>query len=444
MYLNSSKRYSGRRSRRSGCISPFRILFWLVCIVLIVIGVGIYQNREMLTPVVGEAVANIVDDANERVATVNTPPPTPTQDPTNDLQRAEESWRRGAIQDAVGVYQRISDVTPNDLTVHYRLAMGLVMQGRMEEALEAAEDAITAQPFAADAWSIRAMALNRLGRYGEALASAQRALELVPQSAVEGNPDLAPARARAQAFLAEAYLNTGQVDRARTTAQAAIDAYPDSFEAYHVRGVVNQLGYFDFDAARRDFATAYEMAPNMLYVGIWLARIERDRFDNIDTMLQIYQDIVEQNPGNTQALFDLGDYYFRREGNYGEAAGYLSRCIQSNPNSASCYYLLGRAQIALEQTGDAQSSFRTAVELNDSNGYHHYWLGETYRLSGQCDQALPYYQNGYRIGTENDIDDLISAAANRLGECGSPVIFPTDPADDEFEDDGFEDDGTDA
>jgi tetratricopeptide (TPR) repeat protein len=423
MYLRTPKQYSSRYRQRRGCISPLRLLLWILAIALIVVGVGIYENRERLYPVVENILEGVVADAGERVATANAPPPTPTEDPTNDYQRAEEAWRRGAIQDSIELYQRVSTALPNDLRVHYNLALGLLIQGRLDEALDASENAITAQPYSPDSWAMRAMALNRLGRGGEAVASALRALELIPQSAIDEDPELARSRARALAFLAEAYLSLGQGARAMTTVEQALEAYPDSFEAYQVRGKINWEYLHNFDAARADLRTAHEIAPNMAYVTIWLARIERiPYFDNGEVALDLYQQIIEQNPGNTQALFDLGDYSFRTVGDFGEAANYLTRCTQASPENASCHYLLGRSQERMGQLIDAQESFQAAVRLNPDNGYYHYWLGTIYAQLTQCPEALPYLQTGYRIGIENDDANLYEPAASRLQECGSPVM----------------------
>jgi tetratricopeptide (TPR) repeat protein len=423
MYLRTPKQYSPRYRRRRGCISPLRLLFWILAIALIVVGVGIYENRERLYPVVENILEGVVADAGERVATANAPPPTPTEDPTNDYQRAEEAWRRGAIQDSIELYQRVAHAMPNDLRVHYNLALGLLIQGRFNDALDAAEDAITAQPYAPDGWAMRAMALNRLGRSGEAVASALRSLELVPPSAIDASPEMAQSRARALAFLAEAYLALGQGSRAMTTVEQALEAYPDSFEAYQVRGKIHWEHLFDYSAARADLRIAHDLAPNMAYVTIWLARIERiPAFGNDQVAVDLYQQIIEQNPGNTQALFDLGDYNFRTVGNFGEAANYLTRCTQANPESASCHYLLGRAQERMGQLIDAQESFRTAVRLNPDDGYYQYWLGTIYAQLTQCPEALPYLQAAYRIGIENDDANLYEPAASRLQECGSPVM----------------------
>ncbi len=429
MYLRQNKRYRGRR--RANVISFRTILFWIVALAIIIVGIGIYENRQMFIPIVDRALNSVMDTASDVIATSRAPEPTPTQDPTNDLMRANDAWMRGAIQEATTLYARIAPATPNDITVYYRLTLGYINQGKFEDALRAAEDGITANPFHPDMWAMRAMALNRLGRSSQAIASASRALELVPSTLVDQDPTWASSRARALAFLAESYLNVGQNERAKSTIAQAIDLNPDSYEALQIRGRVNQEVDYNFEAALEDFRAAHELAPTMIYIAIWLARLERDRFQDYDTALELYQNILDRNPGNTQVLFDVADYYWRVQGNPEEAMSYLTRCIESDPNVAACHYLMGRVQYRREQMADALISFQTAYDFINTNGYYAYWLGATHLALGQCQQAIPYLTQSETIARNNNDSVLLDSASFTLNEaqvaCGIRVVVTPTP-----------------
>lgn len=422
MYIQTPKRYARSKRRRYNLISLRTILVVFITVPLIFIMVGIYENREAFAPMVNEMIGDAVSDAGDAITEINAPPPTPTRDPSNDLNRADAAWDSGAIQEAVNLYQRSIEAVPNDLTTHYKLTLGLIIQGQLEEALVAAENTVTANPFSADAWAIRSMALNRLDRNGEAIASAQQALEIATRAAAEANPAIAVSRARAQAFLAEAYLNIGRGEGAENLIGLALETYPDSFEAYQVRGRINQEYNFDLEAALADYRTAYELAPNFVYPAIWYARLERDGFQNYEVAVDLLQELAEKNPDNTQILTDLGNYYLRVDGNYPEAASYLSRCITANPEDDLCHYLLGRTRIAQQQIIEAQNAFQAAIELNGNNGYYYYWLAETYIVLGQCPQALPHLQTGYDIAQETQDALLIDSFEPSLQQCGSPLV----------------------
>jgi tetratricopeptide (TPR) repeat protein len=430
MYLRTPKRYSGRKQRHFG-ISLRRVLLWLVAVVLIGAGVFLYQNREDYIPHVNSAVDSLVGEANQVVSTMTAPTAVPTQDPTNNYQRAQEAWRRGSIQEAVNLYQQIGEAMPNAVDVHYRLALGLVNQGRYPAALEAAEGAVTANPYAPDSWSVRAMALLRLDRPEEALASALQALSLVSEADAAANPSLADSRARALAFQAEAYLDLGQTEQASVTANAALDVYPDSAEALQVRGLINQVVAYDNAAALADYRAAYDVAPNMPYIGIWLARLQM-ALEETDAAVEIYEGIIEQNPGNTLALYELGNYYRGQGGNLNEAINYLRRCVEADPDGAACYWRLGQAQWANTQPNEALASFERALEIDPSGGggYYHYWAGQANITLGECPRAQPYLQNGYRIAQENEDFALMDALNARFQDCGlgPPAFAPAEPA----------------
>jgi tetratricopeptide (TPR) repeat protein len=429
MYLRTPKRYrKSGRGRRS--IRWRWVPLWIIAPILIFIGVGIYQNSDLFREDAENAFYDLIGGAEDLIdSAAGEDVLTPTPDPANDLLDADDAWGRGDIESAVEMYEEIVSLAPNNVLVHYRLALGLLMQNNLGEALSAAENAITAQPYSADAWSIRAMVLNRLDRPGEAIASLSHALDLVPESRLETEPMMAVSRARALAFLAESYLEVGQADRALDTVEEAIELNPNGFEAYQIRGRIYQVGegYYLFDLALADFETAYDLAPNMIYVGIWLARLEQAHRQNYDVAIELYQDIIDLNPKNTLALYDLADYYFRVEGNLPEATKYLDQCIVADPNDDSCHWLLGRVLIWQGNVATSQSAFQTAYDLNPENGYRVYWLAESYIQMGMCPQAMSYLQSGYQAALDDDDEGLIIAFESSLEECRAPVIPEATP-----------------
>ncbi|GAB4323968.1 MAG: hypothetical protein Kow00117_12240 [Phototrophicales bacterium] len=433
MYIKTPKRYR-RGAKQRGLISMRTILIWLLVPPLIVIGIGIYENRSQITPWLTNEVNRLVSDVDNTVRQINAPAPTPTPDPSSDKQRAFAAWERGAIQEAIAYFKQAAPNAPNDLQVHYYLTLGLINQGQVDEALTAAQKAVNASPFSPDAWAIQAMVLNRLERPGEAIVSASRALQLVPESliAAQVDPNIAQSlraqRARALAFLAEAYLIAGQGERARATVDDALELYPDSQEALVVSGRIYSEVDFDFSTAKDEFEAAYALDPRMTYAAIWLARID-SREENYTRSIEIYEGIINRNPGNTLALFELADYYFRVEGNPNEALTYLQRCIEADPEYAGCHYLRGRVLIREEQAAEALISFQTAHDLDQTNGYYTYWLARAHMDTGQCQLALPYLEEGYRRAVEENTDTVLIESFEytlnqaRVG-CGVAPVVP--------------------
>lgn len=408
MYLRTPKRYT--RGQKRSPISLRWLWLWILTPVVVLAGVEIYNRRETLGPPVHQAIYGVLDSAQHSLATAGAPPPPPTQDPRSQLERAAADWREGRVEAALNTYESILDAVPNDLQTHYRVTLGLAMEGSLDAALEAAERTITADPLASDAWAIRAMVLDWSGRYGEAIASALRAVELKSDNA------------RALAFLAEAYHDIGQSALAMETIKRALEADPDSFEALRVRGVLAWESEFDFNAARDYFEQAYELAPNLSYLAIDLALINFLAFQDPEEALGYLREVVETNPRNARALFELGRVYYSGLGDPNQALDYLTRCVEVNPDNVLCQGLLGRVQMALDNYTLAAESLKRAIDLGTRNPRHYLWAGRTQIALGSCPAAVPLLEQSVRLGTETGDTEAVTAAQDNLRECS--VVMP--------------------
>ncbi len=386
MQIRTPKKYRG--PQRRSMLSCRRLTFYLLMMALIALGIGIFLNRQVLAPIVQEALYTAVSELEGRAATMAAPPPTPTVDPRNKLVEAGNYWQQGALSQAVEIYQEVAAATPNTVETYRRIALGLINASRYDEAVTYAQGAINADPFDAEAWAISAWALDWAARPGEAIANALHALELDPDSS------------RAQAYLAEAYFSLGQRERAELLLDELLEADPNSAEAYRARGLIKWQGVFDYDGALDDFHTAYSMADNMNLIAVDIAIIEKD-LDNFSTATEFLQQVLEADPYNARALFYLGDISLSQDGNPARAERYLQDCVDFNPSYFYCYYLLGRAQLNLGNIPDAASAFEKAIELGSEDPQHYYWAGWSQIELGNCPRALAYLEPGRRIALQS-------------------------------------------
>jgi tetratricopeptide (TPR) repeat protein len=408
MYLRTPKRYT--RGHKRSIISLRWLWLWIVAPVIVAAGVYLYNNRDTYSPQIGRVISGIMSDAQNSVATAMAPTPLPTENPERRLESANNAWERGAVEEAVNIYQGLLDAVPNDVNTHYRVALGLVMSGQLDEALEAAEDTVTANPYSPDAWAIRAMVLDWNGRVGESIASGLRALELAGQD----NPQ---SEARALAFLAEAYFDAEQYDRALSTAERALEVNPDSFEANRVRALIAQGYEYLNDVALEYYQAAYDIAPNLPYIAIELALVQSALGETEQAVATLAQ-LVELNPRNTNALLTLGTLYLNSIGDPNQAVDQLSRCIEADPENIDCHYVLGRAQQRLEQFESAAISFETAINLGTTSPRHYWWAGYAQVTSGKgCPAAAVYLQKGYEMALAGGDEALISDFEDQMRSC---------------------------
>jgi tetratricopeptide (TPR) repeat protein len=410
VYLRTPKRYRvGKRPKRY--LFNLRWLWlWIVTPLAVYAGSWLYERRDQIAPQVDAFINRTISSAGEMVSTAIAPTPTPLPDPTMTLARADSAWGRGAIEEAVQLYAEALPAVPNDVQVHYRYTLGLIMMGRREQALAAAEDAITANPFSADAWAVRALAQTRAGSPNAAIASGMQALALDPASA------------RALAFMGEAYLDADQPGRAGEMVRRALSANPDSFEAYYVSGLINWQSRYDFNAAYADFQKALERAPNLPYIAIDMAWLEWN-LQNYDNGLMLLEEVVDRNPTNLDGLFALGFYYYAVYGDPNRALDYLTRCVTASPNNISCLSYLGTVQAGTGDTRSAVETYARLIRAGTQNPAHYLAAGRVNLQVGDCRSALPLLRTGYALeqSAPSPNADRLAQFETFMRDCGSPV-----------------------
>lgn len=423
MRIRTPKKYRG--VQRRGVIPCGRIMLWGVLIALIGSGIFIYQHSDAVRPQVQRIASTAVADINMRAATISAPPPTATQDPATNRIAGDNAWSRGDIPSALERYESILGSVPNDPTIHARVALSYYVQGAGEQALQYANQAVTADPYNVDAWELLTLIQAGEGDAQLALASARQALDLEP-----GSP-------AATAYLGYAYLILEQYELARTRAEEAISTDPNHFAGYWVRGNVREEVDFDFPGALRDFQQSYDLAvdqnPALAEdIGLAIALVqlnqairagEGDFSQSIGTL----NNILEVNPRHAGSLQSLGAIYYSRVGDANQALEPLQRCIEVDPDNYTCHYLLGRTQSNLGDQIAALESFERAVELDTPRAQHYYWAAQTHALAlGNCSDAEPFITTGYRMAVQGDLPaedegQWISDFQYLLSTCGLTV-----------------------
>jgi tetratricopeptide (TPR) repeat protein len=411
MYLKTPKRYkAGYRERR--VVNTRWLWLWIVTPIIVVGGLTVYDNRAQIAPPVQQAIENVMNSAQSGVATMNAPTPMPTENPTARLVRAQEAWQTGAISRAIEEYSEAAPGVPNDAGVYTRIALGHLIEGRNDDALVVAEQAVTADPYSSDAWAVRGFALARNNRAEEGIASALQALALR-----EDDP-------RALAFLAEAYRLAGQTNLALETSERAIEADPNAYEGYFVRALTNYYSGVDYDAAREDFVIARDLAPNMPYIPTEMAWLEW-QYANTDVSMDMLQQVIELNPENLDALYALGYFYYQTYGDPENSVEYLTRCTAADPTNVACLSYLALVQSATGAVNDALENYRRLIDTGTTNPRHYLSAGGLYADTGDCISAEPILRRGYEleIAAETPNTDRIASFESYLRDC-QPGFLP--------------------
>jgi tetratricopeptide (TPR) repeat protein len=272
-----------------------------------------------------------------------------------------------AVAESVKGTQRTELV---DAALTYRVAglqitLGALNSGALETALEWADELLKRFPDDPGALTVRSLALEFQGKYGLALRTCDRLVEIASDT-----PEALLRRAAVRVAIA----NEGRqlsVNEVNANYRHAIDDYdtalelaPYLCEAYLLRGRV-KVGIADFDAAAKDFALALDCDPNLLE-----AKFERgtvhESAGNYESALSDYNVVANEAPTVPHVHIARGRANAAL-GNLEEALTDFERALSLHGGLTEAY--LGRARVRLE-LGDyagAHTDFDVAAGIERDN-----------------------------------------------------------------------------
>jgi protein O-GlcNAc transferase len=229
----------------------------------------------------------------------------------------------------------------------YDQALALFRSGRFDEALAAAHGLTLAEPRRGDAWNIKGVVLNNLGRPREALDALAQAAKLMPRSdaplvnAAKSHLALGSAAEAAEAarkalrlnaknidaalFLARAKAQLGDLAGALASLQPALITHPANAQMRALRaGILRILGRTE--EALRDIDRALEVAPSVSL------RLDRAgllvRLDRTAQGLAEIEAVLAASPEQPDALRFMAEWHYGREDRE-TANGFYRRSLAS-------------------------------------------------------------------------------------------------------------------
>jgi type IV pilus assembly protein PilF len=183
-----------------------------------------------------------------------------------------------------------------------------------------------------------------------------------------GLPDPAPpaSRVNAQLDLARGYLEQGNMERARSSLNKALEIDDRSVEAHVLLAVLN-AAESEWGIAERHFKTALSIDPN-----------------------------------DAMALNNYGSFLFSR-GRYEESVRYLSLLVQNTDYRArsQAYENLGLAQLKVDEKEAARDSFNRALQLNFSQPQSSLELAQLAYDDGDIERAGGHFDAFRALAQQN-------------------------------------------
>jgi tetratricopeptide (TPR) repeat protein len=400
---------------------PFRIV---VYIVLIAAGVWAYRNQETVSGWLfeGESLserrqAATVADSVER------PDAQTAEDdaPASNLEaQAEEAYQDGNLPQAIDLYRQAAEANPNNVNNHVQVARLLIYEAglmtsdnsaaALDEALEAANDAVLVDPYDPAGYAIMGKVYDWQGRPDQASSTILQALDIDEDYAL------------AHSYLAEAFVDLDRWDQAQESIEKALALQPDNVDIRRDYGyVLENLG--DYAAAATQYEAALRIHPRLPYLRVALARVYRELGD-YDTALNHLFEAQSAAPSNPMVAFEIGRTYETYIGDTNEALSYYERVVDLDESFGGAWQRMGSLRYFNGHYGDAIIAFEQAIALDSMPDDLLYQVGLAYAQEGRCETAQTYLDEAQAAAGENEL--IAEAIQSGYDICSAPTPLPSD------------------
>lgn len=270
--------------------------------------------------------------------------------------------RRGEIDEAIALYQKILATNPQEAKIYYNLGIALSKKGELLAALQAYERALNLKPNMVEALGNKADVLIRLGREEEAEQILKKALFLREDFAL------------GWANLAEIYYRKKDYGLAQKCVEQALFYDPELAEGHNMRGkLFHQKGLID--EAIKSFSLALEL-----------------------------------DPFQAKAAHNLGNCYLELD-RLAEAQDFFKKALSLSPQMAEAYEGLGICQLLLKRVDEALPNLLKAKELGLNTLSLNLNLTTAFIQKGMWKEATQAAEEALRL------DPQSALAWNNLGLC---------------------------
>ena len=233
-----------------------------------------------------------------------------------------------------------------------------------------------------EAEQVLGLAAVVVGRYAEAVPRLEATRRWAPE-----NMQLAYA-------LAQAYLQTRQVDAARAVLADLFKVAPQSAAAHLI--AAQMMTRLELDSlAEPELTRAIEKDPRLPSANLLLGQIALFRGRIADAIAFTTRELAI-NPASAMAFSQLGDAYVR-QAQWDDAIATLQKSIWLNPYYSAPYILMGRAYMKKAQPAVAEGMLRRAIEFDPNNRAAHYLLAQLLQQTGREEDAKREFEIAERL-----------------------------------------------
>jgi tetratricopeptide (TPR) repeat protein len=406
---------------------PFRVFFYLV---LIAAGVWVYLNRDMVRNEVMAQVNQLgqLGEARERegggrgtIRPAAKATPSPEMGADEFATQGDQAYQDGQLVEAIEFYRQAALLAPNTVEYHVQVARLLLFQSAMEygdqrqatldEALEAANGAILADPERPEGYAIMGKVLDWTGEPERAMSEIARALEIDPDYAV------------GRAYLAEAQADLKRWEQALETVEGALALAPDSLDVRRDYGYVLET-WVDYAGAAAQYEAALAIHPNLPFLHMALGRAYRE-VGRYEEAIDQFFEIETLDPANVLLPFEVGRTYEAYVGDPNSALEYYERAVEIDPNYPYPWVRIGTIRYLQGNYEQAIPALERALALGIETAAVYYQLGLSYANEGDCQAAVPKLVEARSLAQGDEfIEDVVQSGLEMCPEEAKKVTPP--------------------
>jgi tetratricopeptide (TPR) repeat protein len=249
--------------------------------------------------------------------------------------------------------------------------------------------------FFAYAFVLAIISADRINTFASPLTLWEDAARGLPQNAKS-----IPGAYRIFADLGYAYLEAGDVNKAKESYMKSVELRPDYGSAHNSLGAI-YLDSNESEKAITHFEKAIELDPKSVSA-LMNASIAYTKIKKYQQALEKLKQVIAINPKHLKAALAFGDLY--------SEVGHLDNAIMAyknaaiiDPQSAVAQYNLGRIYNLKKDFIQSEKHYVASIKIHPKLINSHYDLGMIYLRSNKMEQALKMFHNVIKINPKMEL-----------------------------------------
>jgi tetratricopeptide (TPR) repeat protein len=304
---------------------------------------------------------------------------------------AQALLNAGRFDEAIVTLEALSKTGSKDPTIDYLLGFAFYQKGDHARATEFLSTAIKQIPKDGPQYgqAVQMLSLSYYlkGAVKEAIPYLEEVILVSPDSV------------ETSYLLGISYIQTHDVDKARTAFARMFKVSPNTAAAYLLNAQMLIRQQFE-TVAEKELQKARELDPKLPQVNFLLGELAIFRAD-IDRGIEYLQNEIAINPAYSMSYYRLGEAYTRQL-KWDEAVGPLQKSIWLNPYFSGPYIVLGKVHFKKGDLVNAETVLRRALNMDPNNFSGHHLLAQVLRQANRLEEAKKEFEIADRLRTSSE------------------------------------------